>query len=397
MLRGLSAAEQRYQAVLVVVEDGLAVTEAAARAGVSRQALHGWLGRYAAEGLDGLSDRSHRPVTCRHQMAAEVEVRLVELRGLHPGWGAGRLRYRLEREGWDPLPSRAAVSRALVRLGLVSVRRVRQRRREYRRWERGRPMELWQVDVMGGVLLEDGSELKAVTAIDDCSRYALGVGLVVRATTRPVCAVLAALLERYGIPEEVLTDNGRVFTGRYASRPVEVLFDRVCRQNGITRRLTAPRSPTTTGKIERFHGTLRRELLNGLAFGDLRAAQHRIDQWLEECSTDRPHQSLGRCTPAERFAARGPAAGPPLDLSALAARRGGDDWVSRRVASNGIICVAWQQVPAGKHRAGEVVDVHVTPRLLEIWSGNDLVKTAVRASAGDVRKKRASKPGVPPP
>jgi hypothetical protein len=228
-------------------------------------------------------------------------------------------------------------------------------------------MELWQLDVMGGVLLEDGSELKAVTAIDDCSRYALGVGLVARATTRPVCAVFAALLERYGVPEEVLTDNGKVFTGRYASGPVEVLSGKICRQNGITRRLTAPRSPTTTGKIERFHGTLRRELLDGLAFGDLRAAQLRIDRRLEEYNTDRPHQSLGRCTPAERFAARGPAAGPPLDLSALAARRGGDDWVSRRVAGNGIICVAWQQLSAGKHRAGEVVDVHVTPRLLEVW------------------------------
>jgi transposase len=215
-------AEQRYQAVLSVVEDSLSVTEAAAKAGVSRQALHGWLARYAAGGLEGLSDRSHRPFACPHQMAAEVEVRLVELRGLHPGWGADRLRYRLEREGCDPLPSRAAVSRALVRLGLVSARRARQRRREWRRRERGRPVELWQLDVMGGVLLEDGSELKALTAIDDCSRFALGAGLVQRATTRPVCAVFAGLLERYGIPEEVLTGNGKVFTGRYASRLVEL-------------------------------------------------------------------------------------------------------------------------------------------------------------------------------
>jgi hypothetical protein len=111
-------------------------------------------------------------------------------------------------------------------------------------------------------------------------------------------------------------------------------------------------------------------------------------------NTDRPHQSLGRCTPSERFAARIAAGGPALDLSALAVRRGGDDRVSRRVASNGIICVAWQQVSAGKYRAGEVVDVHVTPRLLEIWPGNDLVKTVVRASAADVRNKHASKPGA---
>ena len=142
MFRELSVAEQRYQAVLSVIEDGLQVGEAAAKVGVTRQALHSWLSRYAEGGLEGLADRSHRPRSCPHQMAPAVEVRLTELRGLHPGWGADRLRYRLEREGIDPLPSRAAIGRALVRLGLARAGRRRGPRREYRRWERGRPMEV---------------------------------------------------------------------------------------------------------------------------------------------------------------------------------------------------------------------------------------------------------------
>jgi transposase len=125
VFRELSVAEQRYQAVLTVIEDGLQVTEAAAKAGVTRQALHEWLTRYAEGGLEGLVDRSHRPRSCPHQMDPAVEVRLVELRGLHPGWGADRLRYRLEREGVDPLPSRAAIGRALIRLGLVGPGRRR--------------------------------------------------------------------------------------------------------------------------------------------------------------------------------------------------------------------------------------------------------------------------------
>ncbi|MEW2581041.1 hypothetical protein [Streptomyces syringium] len=66
-------------------------------------------------------------------------------------------------------------------------------------------------------------------------------------------------MRRYGVPFEVLTDNGKQFTGRQRPQPVEVLFERVCRKNGITQRLTKPRSPTTTGKIERFHRTLREE------------------------------------------------------------------------------------------------------------------------------------------
>ena len=189
MFRGLSVAVQRYQAVLSVIEDGLQVTEAAAKAGVTRQALHSWLSRYAEVGLEALADRSHRPRSCRHQMYPAVEVRLVELRGLHPGWGPDRLLYRLQRDGIEPLPSRAAIGRALVRLGLVRPRRRRGLRRKCRRWERGRPMELWQLDVMGGVLLEDGTEVKAVTAIDDHSRFCLAVGLLERASSRPVWGI----------------------------------------------------------------------------------------------------------------------------------------------------------------------------------------------------------------
>ena len=86
MLRELSVAEQRYQAILAVIEDGLSDTEVAGKVGVSRQALHAWLSRYAAEGLDGLGDRSHRPRSCPHQMDPAVEVWLLEARRRHPDW-----------------------------------------------------------------------------------------------------------------------------------------------------------------------------------------------------------------------------------------------------------------------------------------------------------------------
>jgi transposase len=183
-VRELSVAEQRYLAVLAVIEDGVSVTEVAAKVGVSRQTLHAWLGRYAGAGLEGLADRSHRPRSCPHQMSAVAEARLVELRLAHPGWGAARLAWRLGRDGFDPVPSVAAIGRALRRLGLTGGRR-RAGRREYRRWERGQAMELWQLDVMGGVRLVDGTELKAVTGIDDHSRFCVAFGLVERATSRP--------------------------------------------------------------------------------------------------------------------------------------------------------------------------------------------------------------------
>ena len=86
MLVELSVMEQRYQAVLAVVQDGWKVTVVAARLGVSRQSVHAWIARYEQGGLASLADRSHRPDTCPHQIAPEVEAMICELRREHPGW-----------------------------------------------------------------------------------------------------------------------------------------------------------------------------------------------------------------------------------------------------------------------------------------------------------------------
>ena len=128
-----------------------------------------------------------------------------------------------------------------------------------------------------------------------------------RLTARPVCQAFLDAMGFYGVPEEVLSDNGTVFTGRFIKpRPAEVLFERICRENGITQRLTKPASPTTTGKIERLHQSLQDELLNDHGpFESLEALQTALDAWRQEYNTDRPHQSLGMAFPASRF-------GPPM-------------------------------------------------------------------------------------
>jgi transposase len=203
----LGVTEQRYRAVLEVLEEGVPVTEVARRYGVARQTVHGWLARYAnGGGLAGLADRSSRPESCPHQMSAVVEARVLALRRAHPGWGPSRIVWQLERDGAGPLPGRSGVYRALVRHGLVEARRRRRRREDYRRWERGRAMELWQMDVMGRVHLADGLEVKVVTGLDDHSRFIVSAKVVVRATARPVCQALGEALRRYGIPGQILTD-----------------------------------------------------------------------------------------------------------------------------------------------------------------------------------------------
>jgi hypothetical protein len=300
------------------------------------------------------------------------------------------------------LPSESAVYRCLVRAGLVEPVGRHRRSERFKRWERAAPMQLWQMDVVGGFLIADGSHAKALTGVDDHSRFCVSARLMPTERTRAVCDGLAAALRTYGCPEQILTDNGKVFTGRFNHPPVEVLFDRICRENGVEHLLTAPRSPTTTGKIERFHRTLRLEFDTRRVFASLRAAQAALNEWVVEYNTARPHQSLGGATPAEKFHrspadATGEAAAQPLiglELGAVRIDRidrTGAGWVSRRVAVNGVISVGWQQICVGAAHSGESVDVHVTDQLLQIWSGSELIKTVARTRPGtEVRKKNAS-------
>ena len=391
MVKELSVQEQKYQAVIAVLADGRSVSEVARQWGVSRQSVHAWLRRYEESGLAGLEPRSTRPGSCPHQMQGVVEARILEMRRAHPGWGPRRILYELGRAG-GPVPSRSAIYRCLVRAGLVEPQARRRRDEHWKRWERGEPMELWQMDTVGGFLLADGHRAKALTGIDDHSRFCVSSYLVLRETAQRVCDGLAAAMRIYGVPEEILTDNGKVFTGRFNRPPVEVLFDRVCRENGITHRLTEPRSPTTTGKVERFHRTLRTEFRTDRTFEDLATAQAELDAWVIEYNQRRPHSAIGMMPPIERFSRRIEPVRTPATLTG--ADRTGDEWVARRAGANGVISVSWQQICLGKAAAGHNVDVHVTDRVLQVWDGNQLLKTVARTSRGEVRKKRASIPTV---
>jgi hypothetical protein len=240
-------------------------------------------------------------------------------------------------------------------------------------------MELWQMDVVGGFLLGDGATAKALTGVDDHSRFCVSAKLMPRERTQLVCEGFSAALRTHGVPEQVLTDNGKVFTGKYAQPPVEVLFDRICRENGVEHLLTRPASPTTTGKIERFHRTMRIEFNTRQVFRSLRIAQQAMDEWVAYYNTARPHQSLGDATPESRFRLTGQVRGPRPTPD-----RTGEQCVTRRVAANGLVCVDWQQVSVGKHYGGSPCNVLVSDGLLQFWVGNELLKTVARIRSGEI-------------
>src|SRR5919112_1222407 len=407
--------EQRYRAVLDV-EAGVPVTEVAERFGVSRQAVHRWIGWYRDEGLAGVVDRSHRPRA-------------------HPRWGQRRIAFELGRNSCPgPVPSVSTIYRVLVRHGLVDAVPRRRRRQDYQRWQRAVPMELWQLDIVDGVRLADGSETKIVTGVDDHSRFCVIAAVGRRATGRAVCAAFADALQRFGIPDEVLTDNGKQFTGRFTKpRPAEVMFERICRENGIVARNTKPRSPTTTGKEERFHQTLQRELLDHVqVWPDLRTAQAAVDAFRAEYNTNRPHQSLNMAFPAEVFIPRSADERLPLRLPTMltpaapaprpaaptvgsseptlptltpVSPNGGEPVtlaveVDRTVPGSGNLTVGGQQFWLGPDRAGTTVTLWADTTVVHLIVNGVRLKTVPsRLSVAQLRQLLADggRPAGPPP
>jgi transposase InsO family protein len=411
----LSKVEQRLGAVRAVLA-GASVTEVAAAVGVSRVSMHACLRRYLLEGVAGLADRSHRPASCPHQASDAVAVLVTEMRRKHPRWGAKRIRMELLKKppADVQIPSTATVNRILIRHGLVVQRKRKRPRASYPRWERPAPMQLWQIDIVGGVWLVNTvtgvlREVKVVTGVDDHSRFCVIAAVVERATGRAVCLALAGALARFGVPEEILTDNGKQFTDRFGQRG-EVLFDKICRHNAITHRLTQPASPTTTGKIERFHLTLRRELLDDHEpFESLAAAQAAVDGFVAEYNADRPHQALDPnlpVSPADRFTpipttardvlpvwlpptlAAAPTAASGQETSAEdemdqrrtgsaagAAWTGGPVELDKVVPPSGNMTLAGRQFWLGPVRSGQVVRFWADCDLIHLFIGGTRVKT----------------------
>jgi transposase InsO family protein len=381
----LSVMEQRYKAVMEVLEARIPVTEVAERYGVSRQSVHAWVKRYRSDGIGALVDRTHRPRGHPAQIEPRLEAAICELRRQHPRYGPRTLVYWLAKRGVSPVPSRSTVYRVLVRNNLITPIPRKRRRDSYVRWERDVSMELWQHDIISGVFLADGTECKVVTGIDDHSRFCVLAKVVRRATARQVCLAFTQAMSTYGIPDEVLTDNGIQFTGRLIKpqHRSEVLFERICRENEIVQRFTKVASPTTTGKIERLHLTMREMLEDHGPFVDIEEAQGAFDSWRNEYNEVRPHQSRDMATPASVFAPRPESIAElvlPPELSIVAGERSvviepkdepehfSDDPLTppedikaveftRVVPPSGNISISEQQVWVGPRAAGRAVGI----------------------------------------
>lgn len=236
-------------------------------------------------------------------------------------------------------------------------------------------MELWQIDVMTAPGLVKRMSLQIVTGIDDHSRFCVMAKLLQRATARPICDALLKALERYGIPSEILTDNAKVFTGRLHKLPTNVLFDRICINNGIRHILTAPYSPTTTGKIERLHKTIRKDFLKGRSFDTIEEAQAALDRWVESYNHEREHQSLGDQPPIRRFELAEDRVHEVIDgeVALQQETEPANPAIGRTVDQFGRVSIFKHRYSVGRHFSGETVSVESIDGMLRFTHNGVLI------------------------
>lgn len=292
--REISMADQRREFVLLASLSGANVSALCERFGISRQTGHLWLRRFAA-GETTFEDRSRRPRHSPRRLAAAVEAEILAVRDAHPAWGARKIAAVLRRERIEP-PATSTVHAVLSRHGRIAPDSPG---RAYRTFEHAIPNALWQMDFKGRVRLRGGAWLHPLTVIDDHSRFAVGLAACADQQTHTVQARLEATFRHHGLPEAIYVDNGSPWGGGQPGQwtPLRLWLLKL----GIRTIHSRPYHPQGRGKNERFHRSLKAEVLAFSVLHGFEDAQAAFDRWRHIYNRERPHQALGFATPAELY------------------------------------------------------------------------------------------------
>ncbi|GAA2248369.1 hypothetical protein GCM10010401_22780 [Rarobacter faecitabidus] len=292
--------------VQAVLDQGLSHAQAAAKYGVTRQWVHRLVTRYQAAGLEGLAPRSkaphHRPGRTPEQVRELVLALRRELTSQGADAGPETIRWHLHNEGAQ-VPAVSTIRRILHDAGLVTPAPQKRPRSSYIRFEADLPNECWQSDITHWHLA-DHTRIEILDFLDDHSRYLLHIRAAAAFTGTDVAQTLHQLIDQYGPPASTLTDNGLVFTTRFARfKGSRGGFEKLLQTYGITQKNGRPGHPQTQGKIERFHQTLKRWLAAKPRPQNLTELNTWLTQFQTWYNTARPHRAIGRKTPHQAYTA----------------------------------------------------------------------------------------------
>lgn len=295
----------RMELLTLARQPGADRARLARRYGISRKTLYKWLARSGGNDPPdpsghSLCDRSRRPACSPKKTPAEVEARALAVRLAHPAWGPRKIRAVMLRSSpAEEVPSTSTIGRILRRHDLIGEQ-AGLAATPCQRFEHASPNDLWQMDFKGDFALAGGGRCHPLTMLDDHSRYNLLLSACSDQRRETVLPRLMAVFKRYGLPRRMLMDNGAPWgvshcPACYTRLEVELLNLGI----GVTH--GRPYHPQTQGKEERFHRTMKVELLQQRQWIDLPETQQAFDPWRHVYNHERPHDALGLATPASRY------------------------------------------------------------------------------------------------
>lgn len=279
-------------------EAGERISDIAAQCQVSRKTVYKWIARFRRSGEQGLEDLSRARDEPGRRVGALWKERVRGARQQHPGWGAGKLRWLLEKE-YGAAPSRSSIGRILLESGLT-----RARKRVARAQGTGvlagadQPNQLWSIDFKGWRQTGDGSRCEPLTICDHATRYLLCCQSLESRRSEVVRPVMERVFREYGMPQRIRSDNGSPFasTGLCGLTELSVWWIEL----GLEWERIAPGAPQQNGRHERMHRSLEEAVMQPPA-ATLRQQQRRLEQFRQQYNQERPHEGLQWRVPAELY------------------------------------------------------------------------------------------------
>lgn len=329
----------RGEFVTLAQREGANIRELCRRFNISAPTGYKWLYRYAYEGKAGLADRSRRPTSSPNRTSVELEEAVLRVRREHPSWGGRTIRAVLLNKNYAHVPSPSTITAILHRHQEIPDDGEAPQR-FWQRFEHPCPNDLWQMDFKGH-FPTGANRCHPLTVLDDHSRFSLGLYACANERTDTVREHLTSTFRTYGLPLRMLMDNGAPWGSDafHTYTPLTVWLLRL----GIRVSHGRPYHPQTQGKGERFHRTLKAEVLQGRNFADLSECQEVFNRWRSVYNTERPHQALNLAPPISRYAPSPrsfPETLPPVEY--------GDEDLVRKVMVEGWVSFRGREFRIGK-------------------------------------------------
>ena len=372
--------------IVSVDVEGLNVAEFCRQHGISRWSFYELRRRFALEGEAGLEPRSRAPKTVWNRTSAEVEEAIIterkrlEAAGLDAGAASIVSYLPAVLEPGVKVPSEATIWRILTKRGFIVPQPHKAPKHALRNFTAERANECWQIDATRWDLA-DGTEVKIINIIDDCSRVLIRSKAEYHCNTETALQAFAEGAQQWGWPERFLSDNANEFRFGLAEAAAAL---------GITAGHSRPYHPQTCGKVERLHQTLKKWLAAQPYAATLTELQQQLDQFTHIYNHTRPHRSLNRRIPAQVHTTTpksGPADRPlnqPTDIRHL------------KVRSNGVICIGSRyDVSLGAAHIAQTVTVIITGLSCHVFHQGRLIRQ-LTLNPNRRNQPLYNKPGRPP-